>query len=146
MPDSYKLMWWYRHQVMMRHQEHEFAMSNEAMLAEFMTRVSQVADVMDHNQPGQPEAAAKLREAVEDLRDVSQAEVNADVLLCKTIFEGRNMLGISAQVYHFLTLTRVSADMAQVHTMNVSLKCVLNVFRQCLDQHNCMTENLQSAC
>lgn len=55
---------------MMRHREHEFAMTNEAMLAEFMARVSQVAEVMDQNQPGQPEAAAKLREAVEDLRDV----------------------------------------------------------------------------
>ena len=61
---------------MMRHREHEFAMSNEAMLAEFMARVSQVADVMDHNQPGQPEAAARLREAVEDLRDVSEAGPN----------------------------------------------------------------------
>lgn len=55
----------------MRHREHEFAMTNEAMLAEFMARVSQVADVMDQRQPGQPEAVAKLREAVEDLRDVS---------------------------------------------------------------------------
>lgn len=66
-------LWWCRHQVMMRHPEHEFAMTNEAMLAEFMGRVSQVADVMDQNQPGQPEAAARLREAVEDLRDVCPA-------------------------------------------------------------------------
>lgn len=60
---------------MMRHREHEFAMTNEAMLAEFMARVSQVADVMDQNQPGQPEAAAKLREAVEDLRDVCHPDL-----------------------------------------------------------------------
>ncbi|KAL3133331.1 hypothetical protein ABBQ38_007206 [Trebouxia sp. C0009 RCD-2024] len=58
-----------RQQATMRHREHEFAMTNEAMLAEFMARVSQVADVMDQRQPGQPEAVAKLREAVEDLRD-----------------------------------------------------------------------------
>ena len=64
----------------MRHREHEFAMTNEAMLAEFMARVSQVADVMDQKQPGQPEAAAKLREAVEDLRDVSSNESDAGVL------------------------------------------------------------------
>ena len=69
----------------MRDREQEFAMTNEAMLAEFMARVSQVADVMDKNQPGQPEASAKLREAVEELRDVSQAEdavVHCCVLWC----------------------------------------------------------------
>lgn len=66
----------------MRHREHEFAMTNEAMLAEFMARVSQVADGMDQQQPGQPEAVSKLREAVEDLRDVSQFEVDAGVNCC----------------------------------------------------------------
>ena len=57
----------------MQHREQEFAQSHEAMLAEFVDRVSQVANVMERGQPGQPEAAAKLREAVEDLRDVSPA-------------------------------------------------------------------------
>lgn len=66
----------------MRHQEHEFAMTNEAMLAEFMARVSQVADVMDQRQPGQPEAVAKLHEAVEDLRDVSSKQKEAGVHCC----------------------------------------------------------------
>ena len=77
---------------MMRHREHEFAMSNEAMLAEFMARVSQVADVMDQNQPGQPEAAAKLREAVEDLRDVSQAELVVGVHCCVWGLKSKSLL------------------------------------------------------
>ena len=61
----------------MQHREQEFAQSHEAMLAEFMERVGQVATVMDQSQPDQAEAAVKLREAVEDLRDVSRAHTAA---------------------------------------------------------------------
>ena len=67
---------------MMQHREQEFAQSHEAMLAEFMERMGQVATVMDHSQPGQAEAAVKLREAVEDLRDVSQVHTMVQQVLC----------------------------------------------------------------
>lgn len=58
----------------MQHKEQEFAMANEAMLAEFMERVDQIADVVAQKELGHPDGsdcAGKLRLAVDDLRDVS---------------------------------------------------------------------------
>lgn len=56
----------------MQHKEQEFAMANEAMLAEFMDRINQIADVVGQNQlmhPDNTDCAGRLRLAVDDLRD-----------------------------------------------------------------------------
>jgi microsomal dipeptidase-like Zn-dependent dipeptidase len=57
----------------MQHKEQEFAMANEAMLAEFMERIDQIADVVGQQElgPDGSDCAGKLRLAVDDLRDVS---------------------------------------------------------------------------
>ncbi len=57
----------------MQHKEQEFAMANEAMLAEFMERIDQIADVVGQQELGHDssDCAGKLRLAVDDLRDVS---------------------------------------------------------------------------
>ncbi len=57
----------------MQHKEQEFAMANEAMLAEFMERIDQIADVVGQTELGHDgsDCAGKLRLAVDDLRDVS---------------------------------------------------------------------------
>ena len=49
-------------------------MANEAMLAEFMEQIDQIADVVGQTELGHPDGsdcAGKLRLAVDDLRDVS---------------------------------------------------------------------------
>ena len=57
----------------MQHKEQEFALANEAMLAEFMERIDQIADVVGQTELGHDgsDCAGKLRLAVDDLRDVS---------------------------------------------------------------------------
>ena len=63
-----------RQQELMQHKEQEFAIANEAMLADFMERVDQIADVVGQTELGHPDGndcAGKLRLAVDDLRDVS---------------------------------------------------------------------------
>lgn len=62
----------------MQHKEQEFAMANEAMLAEFMDRINQIADVVGQNQlmhPDNTDCAGRLRLAVDDLRDVSTGQI-----------------------------------------------------------------------
>ncbi|KAL0035158.1 hypothetical protein WJX79_003931 [Trebouxia sp. C0005] len=61
-----------RQQQLMHHKEQEFAMANEAMLAEFMEQIDQIADVVGQTELGHPDGsdcAGKLRLAVDDLRD-----------------------------------------------------------------------------
>ena len=65
----------YRQKQLAQQKELEFAMSNEAMLAEFMDRVSQIADVVDQSQPDNRDCAGQLRLAVDDLRDVRLQDI-----------------------------------------------------------------------
>ncbi|DBB09325.1 TPA: hypothetical protein ACH3X3_007904 [Trebouxia sp. C0006] len=60
-----------RQQELMQHKEQEFAMANEAMLAEFMERIDQIADVVGQQELGHDssDCAGKLRLAVDNLRD-----------------------------------------------------------------------------
>lgn len=63
-----------RQQELVQHKEQEFALANEAMLAEFMERINHIADAVGQRELGSPDnadCAGKLRLAVDDLRDVS---------------------------------------------------------------------------